>query len=391
MRIAMVTLAIGDDFQKMAELTNPAKEAYCRRLGYDFYYVDQLEDSSRPPAWGKIPAILHVLPRYDWVIWVDADTVLWNDAVGLRRYIASSYRPFLFGTDMHGVNSGVFFIRNTPEAHHVLMRAYDKKEYIHHPLWEQAALWEVFRESGYSGLLERHPDNALHPPFHGFFYQGAGDYLFLHLAGIRGPERLQRIEHLTRLAALPPAQRMWRRDDLGDLLNRCGLLGEGVEVGVASGEFSRTILDRWEGRCLHLVDAWRHVPSRDYVVHVSDSKHEQRFQEMRRRLQPHEGRFQVHRRLSTEAADRFADASLDFVYLDADHSREGLLEDLEAWHPKVRAGGVIAGHDYCNGRTELCAFGVKSAVASWEKKHRIQAAITSETDFPTWYFFKPAP
>ncbi len=49
---------------------------------------------------------------------------------------------------------------------------------------------------------------------------------------------------------------------------------------------------------------------------------------------------------SDEAAKDFADESFDLVFIDADHSEEWVLRDLAAWLPKVRAGGVIAGHDY---------------------------------------------
>lgn len=49
---------------------------------------------------------------------------------------------------------------------------------------------------------------------------------------------------------------------------------------------------------------------------------------------------------STEAAAMFADRSLDFVFIDGSHEYQDILADLQAWHPKVKEGGVIAGHDY---------------------------------------------
>ncbi len=49
---------------------------------------------------------------------------------------------------------------------------------------------------------------------------------------------------------------------------------------------------------------------------------------------------------SVAAADRFADGSVDFVFIDADHSCEAVYADIAAWWPKVKPGGVIAGHDY---------------------------------------------
>src|SRR5690606_11229810 len=49
---------------------------------------------------------------------------------------------------------------------------------------------------------------------------------------------------------------------------------------------------------------------------------------------------------SVAAAKHVPDGSLDFVYIDADHSYAGVRADIAAWRPKIRAGGIIAGHDY---------------------------------------------
>jgi cephalosporin hydroxylase len=41
----------------------------------------------------------------------------------------------------------------------------------------------------------------------------------------------------------------------------------------------------------------------------------------------------------------FKDASLDFVYLDGDHQTDAVVADIDAWKPKIRKGGILAGHD----------------------------------------------
>lgn len=51
------------------------------------------------------------------------------------------------------------------------------------------------------------------------------------------------------------------------------------------------------------------------------------------------------RKPSLEAAKDYEDGSLDFVFVDASHEYEDVKDDLIAWYPKVRAGGIIAGHD----------------------------------------------
>lgn len=48
---------------------------------------------------------------------------------------------------------------------------------------------------------------------------------------------------------------------------------------------------------------------------------------------------------SVEAAKQFADASVDFVFIDGGHTKEQVLADISAWRPKVKPGGILAGHD----------------------------------------------
>ena len=63
-----------------------------------------------------------------------------------------------------------------------------------------------------------------------------------------------------------------------------------------------------------------------------------------------------------EAVPHAGDGSLDFVYLDARHDEESIAQDLEMWRPKIRSGGVMAGHDYLDGDLPEGVFGVKTAV-----------------------------
>jgi predicted O-methyltransferase YrrM len=61
-------------------------------------------------------------------------------------------------------------------------------------------------------------------------------------------------------------------------------------------------------------------------------------------------------KISWEASGDFDDESVDFVFIDADHTYESVVKDINSWLPKVRKGGMISGHDYFN------PCGVKQAV-----------------------------
>ena len=63
-------------------------------------------------------------------------------------------------------------------------------------------------------------------------------------------------------------------------------------------------------------------------------------------MSPVEKYYTAVRRESLEAAKLFRDKSLDFVFIDASHEYEDVKKDIGAWKPKIKAGGVLAGHDY---------------------------------------------
>jgi uncharacterized Rossmann fold enzyme len=139
----------------------------------------------------------------------------------------------------------------------------------------------------------------------------------------------------------------------------------GAEIGVFAGDLSRLLLYRPD-LTLYLVDSWtsehaeRYAQSGDFHAQLSQ-EHQDRFFQMTRQVVEFAGpRAKILRQDSQEAAKAIPDRSLDFVFIDADHSYEGCKADIEAWLPKIKPGGFISGHDYEN--TEFPKFGVKRAV-----------------------------
>lgn len=112
-----------------------------------------------------------------------------------------------------------------------------------------------------------------------------------------------------------------------------------VEVGVYKGRsllyLAECLARRGKSDCNIIgVDIW-HKPWWDEF-----SRHLQRAPERERRL------VGFLRKDSAEAARDISDESVDLVFIDADHSYEGVRRDIEAWTPKIKPGGIISGHDY---------------------------------------------
>lgn len=83
---------------------------------------------------------------------------------------------------------------------------------------------------------------------------------------------------------------------------------------------------------------------------------------------------------SDVASKQVEDESLDFAYLDADHSYEGCKKDIECWYPKIKNNGILAGHDYANVTTPN---GVEFNVIKAVNEFFINIHVTNE-QYPSW-------
>jgi predicted O-methyltransferase YrrM len=92
---------------------------------------------------------------------------------------------------------------------------------------------------------------------------------------------------------------------------------------------------------------------------------------------------------SLEGAKQFEDDSLDFVFIDADHEYQAVLQDIHHWLPKVKPGGCLSGHDYNPSATSMNSWSIPTCqgtsrnVKAGESPCRSRAAGTwSRTRFP---------
>ena len=132
------------------------------------------------------------------------------------------------------------------------------------------------------------------------------------------------------------------RTDLAKLFGELGYR-KGAEIGTGRGTYAGT-LARHNPTCrIYCVDPWETYDGlRDwtdadvlYEHWVAACSRLSRFPEVR-----------IIKQYSMDALKRFDDNSLDFVYIDANHTFPYVAADVFFWEKKVRPGGIVSGHDY---------------------------------------------
>ncbi len=185
------------------------------------------------------------------------------------------------------------------------------------------------------------------------------------------------------------------RRELGLLLNAQGLTGRGAEIGVKEGKFSERLLHYWRGELLYSIDPWREF-GEDYrdIANVAQARHDAYHAETQARLARFGARSSILRLTSEEAAREIPEGSLDFAYLDAQHHYEAVKHDIALWWPKVKAGGLLAGHDYYDIREVaedgvISVFEVKRAVDEFARETGAILFATTKDKRASWFVRKP--
>ena len=143
-----------------------------------------------------------------------------------------------------------------------------------------------------------------------------------------------------------PIPTLANRDRLGSFLTNLGLVGNGVEVDVKRGVFSEKVLKEWKGEHYYLVDIWQEQENYVDIANVNQAVQESFMAEALSKVSPWKDRVTVVRNYSVLASKLFPEEFFDFIYLDARHNYEEIKEDLHAWYPKLKQGGLFAGHDF---------------------------------------------
>ena len=134
-----------------------------------------------------------------------------------------------------------------------------------------------------------------------------------------------------------------------------------AELGVDQGGFSEDILKNCNPEKLHLIDFWG---SKRYNQDKRKGVENKFAEELK------SGKVEINLGLSTSIVSTFKDSYFDWISIDTDHKYKTTIQELELWEPKVKEGGIIAGHDYIIGNWNgLVRYGVIEAVYEFCTKH----------------------
>ena len=175
----------------------------------------------------------------------------------------------------------------------------------------------------------------------------------------------------------------------------------GLETGIEKGKNATVMFENIPNLKLYGVDSYKQHPQCSYAFHAAKRHwNPEAISDWKKQcIERMKGRDYVAiEKFTEDAIHDIEDNSLDFVYLDADHSYDFTMQDIILWGRKLRKGGIMSGHDYFyerDGRRTK----VKQAVDDYTNVHGIKFYITDEDHdanrtklngdyYPSWFFCK---
>jgi len=131
-------------------------------------------------------------------------------------------------------------------------------------------------------------------------------------------------------------------------INSCGLQ-QVAEVGVYRGDFAQVLLQGCRGLTrYYMIDPWKHLADWNKPANHPDEQLESYYQEAMAKTDFASGKRVVLRGKTVEVIGSIPDETLDFAYIDGDHTLRGITIDLIALYPKIRTDGFLCGDDFCS-------------------------------------------
>lgn len=180
-------------------------------------------------------------------------------------------------------------------------------------------------------------------------------------------------------------KQIYTREEIPTILKLMGLNNSICELGVAKADNFWYMVRHTFPKYALAIDAW----SEEVCPYWTQDKHDQhwkRAQEIERRLRKwNKGDINIIKGDHSVLVDNYEDGFFDYVYIDSDHTYESVKKDIEQWWPKVREGGILAGHDYVNRKL----YGVIPAVNEFVEANNIEHLYITKEHIKSWIIYKP--
>lgn len=181
----------------------------------------------------------------------------------------------------------------------------------------------------------------------------------------RNDDNFKNIETLTKEGKWPHSYLPGM--DMPPYIKRLGKSVVGIEVGVAKGETSAWLLEKCPNLTkLNGVDPY--LPYEDWCRYVDEEEINLQKTIAKENVSQYGDRFKFLETTAENAVKKFKKESVDFVFIDGDHSYNATLADFEMYYPLIKKGGILFGHDI-NLNT------VKQAVTDFREKNKIRTPI----------------
>lgn len=119
------------------------------------------------------------------------------------------------------------------------------------------------------------------------------------------------------------------------------------EIGVYRGDFSEKVLRKnSQIKNYYMIDPWRQITGLNKPSNVTDDKFNSFLNETISKTDFAKRKLKILRGTTLEEISKIDEESLDYVYLDGDHTLKGITIDLIKVWPKIKPEGVISGDDF---------------------------------------------
>jgi len=177
----------------------------------------------------------------------------------------------------------------------------------------------------------------------------------------------------------PVLTHRFKRGGLARTLNALGLR-KGAEIGVADGRYSHYLCTNIDDIELLCVDPWEKYHGNPRGG--PQTQHDGNYEKAQERLAPYNAT--LVKAFSMDAVRDVPLESLDWIYVDANHSFDWVMQDIIEWAKRVKRGGIVAGHDYYSFRWA----GVCEAVNAYTRAHNVKEWFVTDEREPSFFWAK---